>query len=96
MERTYGKGLAGLYDEQGKFRAERLGWDNRHTGGARLGSSLSVEIIPGVVIDASGAMAQGLGFVKGMQYSALAESSTTLANQPEQLSNCFASTYALF
>lgn len=68
LERNFGKGLVGLYNESGDFDPDRLGWMNRHNGKKPLGSSISVTILPGLTIDASTTNAYILGFVNGLQY----------------------------
>lgn len=55
----------------GQVDPTTFGWDNRLTGGKRLGSSISVTITPGLTIDAVTNMAFALGFSKGMQYDGL-------------------------
>lgn len=40
MERVYGKGLTGMM-KNGRVDPTTFGWDNRHTGGAQLGSSVN-------------------------------------------------------
>ena len=52
MERMYGKGLVGMYDEQGRMKMDRFG--NVHHIGKQLSSSISTTIAPGVTIDATG------------------------------------------
>ena len=67
MERTYGKGLVGMRDPlHGNVDPARFGWDNTETGGARLGSSITVTITENLTIDATDFAALLLGFVKGM------------------------------
>ena len=69
LERVYGRGLVHMMDpETGKVDPTTFGWDNRVTGGKRLGSSISYTITPGFTIDATTTMAYWLGFSKGMQY----------------------------
>ena len=80
----------------GKIDPETFGWDNRLTGGARLGSSISKTISDGFTIDATTTMAYWLGFAKGMQYSAMdREGTDNLPGASAVLTNCFASTYGL-
>jgi len=72
LERTYGKGLVGMmHPETGKIDPTRFGWDNRVTGGAPLGSQLSITIKKGLTIDGTTNSAYWLGFAKGMQYEGL-------------------------
>ena len=77
----------------GKVDPTTFGWDNRLTGGKRLGSSVSVTITKGLTIDAVTNMAYALGFSKGMQYEGLRRESDNLGNAEAILTNCFASTY---
>ncbi len=96
MERHYGKGLVGMFHpETGRFDMNRIGWA-RH--GRRLGESipLSYEIIPGFTIDATTTFSTVMGFAQGTQWDGLASASAaeSLTGEGEQLSNCFASTYA--
>lgn len=79
----------------GKIDPERFGWDNRLTGGAKLGSSISRTITEGFTIDASTSMAYWLGFAKGMQYSAMDREGDNLPGANAILTNCFASTYGM-
>ena len=66
LERHYGKGGHLLMNpETGRVDSSRFGWDNRRLGGARLGSTISKTIFPGLTIDASGGMAFALGFAQG-------------------------------
>ena len=97
MERTYGKGLTGLFDERtGVFRPERLGRTNRITGGAQLGSSMAVTIYEGLTIDATGGAASFLGFIQGLQYEGLVrEDSSNIPTTEIPVTNCFAAGYAL-
>ena len=96
LERNFGKGLVGLYNENGDVDPDRLGWMNLHNGKKPLGSSISVTILPGLTIDASTGNAYILGFVNGLQYEGLArENDALLPLDTVQLTNCFASTYAL-
>ena len=82
MERVYGKGLTGMM-KNGRVDPTTFGWDNRHTGGAQLGSSvnklfgqaLNRKITGGLTIDATTAAAYWMGFTVGMQYSGLARES---------------------
>lgn len=60
-----------MYGENGKIDPTRFGWDNRVTGGAPLGSSISRTIVPGLTIDATGFNAYMLGFTTGMAYNGL-------------------------
>ena len=86
-----------MYDEKtGRIDPKRFGWDNRLTGGAPLGSSMSTTIRPGLTIDATTGSAFVLGFAKGMQYKGLDRDSVSdIAGSGTPLTNCFASTYAL-
>ena len=52
--------------ETGRIDPERFGWDNRVTGGAPLGSSISRTINDNLTIDATGLAAFWLGFTIGM------------------------------
>ena len=82
----------------GKVDPMTFGWDNRTTGGARLGTSITVTIIEGLTIDGSGASAFWLGWAQGAQYSLEGddgESGTNIPGAQVQLSNCFASMYAM-
>lgn len=86
-----------MYDpKSGRIDPARFGWDNRVTGGALLGSSISRTITPGLTIDATGISAYWLGFTIGMQYNGLdRESVASLPNSGTPLTNCFASMYAM-
>ena len=99
LERVYGKGLIGMHDPvTGRPDPTRMGWDNRATGGRRLGSSIQVTIAPGNTIDATTATAYWLGFVEGMKYTGLQRDTgetNLLAESETILTNCFASTYSL-
>ena len=96
MERTYGKGMVGMTDPlTGKIDPTKFGMDNRLTGGARLGSSITVTIMDNLTIDGTSAMAFWLGWAKGMQYDGLESEDSTAPNQDIVVSDCFASTYAL-
>ena len=80
----------------GRMDPERFGWDNRKTGGRRLGETISRTIANGTTIDAGTITAYWLGFVKGMQYNGLEnKSQSVLPNDSAVLTNCFASTYSL-
>ena len=84
-----------MHEETGQIDPTRFGWDNRITGGARLGSSISRTIVPGLTIDATGASAFWLGFVRGMQYNGLdREAASNLPGSETPLTNCFASMYS--
>ena len=84
-----------LHEETGQIDPTRFGWDNRVTGGARLGSSISKTIVPGLTIDATGSSAFWLGFVRGMQYNGLdREAASNLPGSETPLTNCFASMYS--
>jgi len=50
----------------GRIDPERFGWDNRVTGGARLGESINRTITSNLTIDATGLAAYWLGFTLGM------------------------------
>lgn len=66
MERTYGKGLVGMINPKtGKLDFNRMGWDNKVTGGARMGSQLNVQF-GGMIFDATTSAAGFLGFAKGL------------------------------
>lgn len=82
-----------LFDHRGRIIKDRLGWTRRD--GKRLGESLNVQIAPGFIIDASTVTAYVLGIVSGFQYKDLASDTAGLPNDAPQLTNCFASTYAL-
>ena len=106
LERVYGKGLVGMINEKtGRVDATRFGWDNRVTGGARMGSgrkaglvaqTISRTIMPGLTIDASTSSAFWLGFSKGLQYEGLSkdDEADNLPGAQVVLTNCFASMYA--
>ena len=84
----------------GRVDPMTFGWDNRATGGARLGTSITITITEGLTIDGTGASAFGLGWAQGAQYSLSSgeegESGTNVPGAQIQLSNCFASMYAFF
>ena len=85
-----------MHEDTRRVDPSKFGWDNRVTGGKLLGSSISRTIVPGLTIDASGASAYWLGFVKGMQYNGLdRDSMNDLPGSGTPLTNCFASTYAM-
>ena len=83
--------------ETGRVDPGRMGWDNRVTGGAPLGSQINVTVAPGLTIDASSYMAYWLGFVDGMKYTGLDRpgDESLLATSDIVLTNCFASMYSL-
>jgi len=96
LERHYGKGLTGLHNEHGQVDPDRLGWINKRTNGAPIGSSISVTIMPGLTLDASTGSAYLLGFVQGLQYNGLGkDGDAILPNEAVELTNCFAATFAL-
>lgn len=96
LERNFGKGLVGLYNENGDVDPDRFGWMNRKHGKRPLGSAINVTILPGLTLNASTGSALVLGFVNGMQYEGLArEDSPVLPIETVALTNCFASTFAL-
>ena len=70
--------------------------DRKH-GKRPLGSSMYLTLIPGeLTIDVSSINAYFLGLVNGMQYEGLArENNYELPFKTVELTNCFASTYAL-
>lgn len=83
-----------LHPETGKIDPDRFGWDNQKTGGARLGTQISVNIGP-INIDGTSTSALWLGFSKGLQYAGLEnENAQDLPGTKEVLTNCFATTYA--
>ena len=105
LERVYGKGLVGMINEKGKIDPDRFGWDNRVTGGRKMGSgrkaslaatTISRTIMPGLTIDASTDSAFWLGFAKGLQYEGLSkdDEADNLPGAQVVLTNCFASMYA--
>ena len=55
----------------GRVDPSRFGWDNKLTGGALLGSSMSRAITEDLTIDATDGAAYFLGFASGMQYNGL-------------------------
>lgn len=69
MERMYGKGLVGMYDDQGKMKMDRF--SNVHHLTKGLQQSISTNIAPGVTIDATNFVAYWLGFAQGMNYVGL-------------------------
>ena len=83
MERHYGRGFVGMFDENGKLDSSKLGWQ-RH--GRRLGESITMTL-ENLSFDASTWNAFFLGSAKGLQWDGL-EGDTT------QLSNCFAAMYS--
>ena len=96
MERTYGKGLVGMFNEEtGQIDPTRFGWDNKRTGGAPLGSNISVTI-PGtnIVVDATLGSAFAMGFTTGMKYSGLDGDDQEGPANDVTLTNCFASMYS--
>jgi len=59
-------------------------------------TKIAKEIFPGFTLDASSGTASILGFVNGLQYNGLVkETETNLPGQKVELTNCFASTFAL-
>merc|ERR1719150_1198656 len=103
LERDFGKGLANLYDENGRFQHEKLSWGFRNQGRGhkwaedKLGA-ISVTIMSGLTIDATLASSLILGFSNGLTYTGLQSDNDTgvvIPNQSVPLTNCFASTYAL-
>lgn len=94
MERTYGKGLVGMINPKtGKVDFERMGWDNKVTNGARMGSQLNIKL-GDRIFDATTKASAFLGFAKGMQYSDMTRAIGSLPIEDAQLTNCFASSYA--
>ena len=92
LERTFGPGLKYLHDENGRVIKDRLNWANRiHQELA--GQTLSINIGP-LSINAGGDNSYWLGLVQGMNYSLKSEAEQD-ADDAVDLSNCFASTYAL-
>jgi len=85
-----------LDPDTGKIDPTTFGWDNRLTGGALLGTSISRTITDGLTIDATTGMAFMLGFSKGMQYSGMDREggAGNLPGTSVALTNCFASTYS--
>ena len=79
--------------ETGLVDPERFGWDNRLTGGAKLGSSINISI-NSLTIDATTGFAFGLGFARGMQYEGMQRETDNLPGAQAILTNCFAATYA--
>ena len=68
---------------------------NKNHGGRPLGSAIN-ETFSGITIDATNATAEVLGFVNGLQYQGLArEIGIDISGTSLQLTNCFASTFAL-
>merc|ERR1719189_49727 len=103
LERDFGKGLANLYDANGRFEHEKLSWGFRNQGQGhkwaedKLGA-ISVTIMSGLTIDATLASSLILGFSNGLTYTGLDtenSSGVVIPNQSVPLTNCFASTYAL-
>jgi len=103
LERDFGKGLANLYDANGRFQHEKLSWGFRNQGRGhkwaedKLGA-ISVTIMSGLTIDATLASSLILGFSNGLTYTGLQSDNDTgvvIPNQSVPLTNCFASTYAL-
>ena len=95
LERTFGPGLRDLHDENGRVIVERLRWANKiHQKMA--GQSLSINLGP-ISLDAGTANSYWLGFVQGMNYTLKPKGSEEEKSSTEgvDLSNCFASTYAL-
>lgn len=97
LERTYGKGMMDIKGVDGRVDSSRFIHTDRRFGGSKLGSNISVTVRPGMTIDASDTPAFWLGFVNGMQYEGLsrADAEDLLPTEDVQLTNCFASTYAL-
>lgn len=97
LERTYGRGMVDLYGMDGRIDPEKFIHTDRRMGGSKLGSNISVTVRPGLTIDAATKAAFWLGFVNGMQYEGLNRDSAEelLPTEDVQLTNCFASTYAL-
>ena len=94
-----------MINEKGKIDPDRFGWDNRVTGGRKMGSgrkaslaatTISRTIMPGLTIDASTDSAFWLGFAKGLQYEGLSkdDEADNLPGAQVVLTNCFASMYA--
>ena len=97
LERTYGKGMMDIKGPDGRVDSTKFIHTDRRMGGSRLGSNISVTVRPGLTIDAATKAAFWLGFVNGMQYEGLNRESaeSVLPTEDVQLTNCFASTYAL-
>lgn len=95
LERNFGKGLTGLYNEQGQVDPDRLGWmTNKHRGKRPLGAVI-VDITGWTTIDATNATAQVLGFINGLQYRGLEREVEIFQNTQVELTNCFAATYGM-
>ena len=67
MERHYGRGFVGMFDENGKLKHKELGWA-RH--GRRLGESITMTL-DALSFDASTMNAFFLGAAKGLQWDGL-------------------------
>ncbi len=96
MERHYGKGLVGMFHPvTGRFDPNRVGWA-RH--GRKLGESFGIDyqITENLRINGTTGSAVFLGASQGTQWDGLNSNSAadSLTSEGEQLSNCFASTYA--
>jgi len=71
LERDFGKGLANLYDSNGRFEHEKLSWGFKHQGRGhswaedKLGA-ISVTIMSGLTIDATLTSSLVLGFSNGL------------------------------
>lgn len=59
MELVYGKGLVGLYDENGKVDHTRFGWDNRREATTWI-------TVQQIQINARSAEAFSFGYVEGI------------------------------
>lgn len=95
LERAFGRNLEMLFDEDGRFMHERVHWARQHNRYA-AGQTLSVDLGGGLVLDAATANAYFLGLVNGFNYDGLTSENEILTQDSKaELSNCFASTYAL-
>lgn len=85
MELVYGKGLYGLYGDDGKIDHKRFGQDRvRHYGETYIE-------ITGVDNQVSGASAEAFvyGFVSGLQYAGLTDDLAASVVEDAVMSNCF-------
>ena len=62
MELVYGKGLVGLYGDDGKIDHKRFGWDNRR-------DRVTWITVQSIQINAVSAEAFSYGYVEGIQYN---------------------------
>jgi len=74
LEKVYGKGLTGMFDENGRMTRERLSW-------ARMRPSAIWMELGGLEIDAETSSAWWYGFIGGLQYTGMSGSNASGLNK---------------